>query len=1820
MDFFLKFLILAFKAKTQLKKSSFTVFSLLSVLLLTSNYSNAQGTSCLTATPITVNGACASGTITDTTQDLPNIGGSCAATFNREGWYTFNVAGGPLNITITGIGNNRNIYLQLISTTGSCAGLTQINCANTTTTNGTQTETISTSLATGTYYIKVANVGSNGNLTLTSLCVTSSVPCTTPASQASSFSLGTITSTAIPASFSGTADGYLVIRSLTNTPPSQPVNGTTYSAANIATLGAGLTFVQSSSSTSIAGTGLAGNTQYYYFIYAYNNTSCSGGPLYNALGPLTGNGITCPAVPNAVTTSGITINGANLNWTAPTGGSASAITYTVQVTTDAGYTTNISGSPFTIVAPTTTLNLTGLNSSTTYYYRILAKNSCSSAYVTGSFTTLTVAPANNLCSNATSLPCTTSNLAGTTVGTSSIVNNSGCSLADYGVWYTFTGDGNQTTISVTTTSFDIEMAISSGSCASQTNISCQDSALSSGTETYTFTTTVGVNYYVYVAYWLTGGTSTGTFTISRTCTTPFNPCASIPTIASCGTATSATITSGIGAYNTSSCGFSTPGNEQLYTFTPTITGNYAIQQTSSFSSIDYQFKPVSSGCNATGWTCISALTGSSLSTFFTLTAGTPYYLLLDPESSSGGSVNFTLNCPIVAPTNDDCSGAITLTANSTCSYSTYTNSGATASSGVPAPGCANYAGGDVWFSVVVPSNGTINVDTQTGIMTDGGMALYSGTCGSLTLLACDDDSSANGLMPYLTQTGLTPGQTVYIRMWEYGNDNNGTFGICVTSPIPPSNDNCIGATTLTVNPTITCTINTNGTTLGSTQSQVGCTGTADDDVWFQFTATDASHTITVTPTTLSNAVFQVFSGTCSGLTSMTCINNTTGTAVETTTLTGLTIGTTYTIRVYSNANGSGQGTFSICITTPCTPGNGNGLSSMACPTNVAGGLGLSGADPNPILNCNASTCTTLEANYIQLGQTTTYTAQSIPYNPPYQYGCLQNSVSINIDDVWSSSIALPFNFCYYGNTYSSCLIGSNGTITFDQTSNTPGGYSTWSFSNNLPSTSLFLNTIFGAYHDIDPSVGGEVGYELVTMPSGCRALVASWSDIPMFSSTCNSLLYTGMIVLYENTNIIEVYMKEKRVCASWNSGNAVVGLQNANGTQAVVAPNRNSLDPDWTTFNEAWRFVPSGTSITSITWYQGAGTTGPVVGNTSTITVCPSATTTYTAKVTYTFCNGTTLDITDPTTITISNRKTWNGTVDTDWNKANNWTPVGIPNGSDCVIIPITANNPIISGSGYNGLAGTLSVLNGATLTVNSNNNITVTDWVTVEPTGTFLINNTASLIQINSTTNTGNITYKRNASIRNLDYVYWSSPVANFNVSNIAAPLVLGPIYRWNTTVANPNGGQGNWESATGNTMTAGKGYIARGPSSFSATVPSTLNGIFTGVPNNGIITFPISRGTDTNTAYHTGTNGTEINNYSDNWNLVGNPYPSAIRGSQFLFDNNTKIEGNIKLWTHGTLPSQIASPFYNTFTYNYSPGDYLTYNFTGTSCCPAANADLFIGAAQGFFVQMKDGPAASDVVTFNNNLRSYTYDNSSFYRFSNLNATNTTFNVNTIERNRIWLDLINTNNQSDRTLFGYIEGATMGRDSFFDSNTLNTGSMSIYSLTSNTDKYLIQGRELPFDVNDEVPIGIHIQTAGSYSIAIAGVDGLFNSQNIYLRDKLLDITYDIKAAPYRFYTSAGTINERFKIVYLNNVLAASNHSFDTSVRVYAKEFITINSTLEPIDSVTVFDILGRKLGHYTNVESNEFTITNLEKNNTALLIQVKLKNGITITQKVIF
>lgn len=499
---------------------------------------------------------------------------------------------------------------------------------------------------------------------------------------------------------------------------------------------------------------------------------------------------------------------------------------------------------------------------------------------------------------------------------------------------------------------------------------------------------------------------------------------------------------------------------------------------------------------------------------------------------------------------------------------------------------------------------------------------------------------------------------------------------------------------------------------------------------------------------------------------------------------------------------------------------------------------------------------------------------------------------------------------------------------------------------------------------------------------------------------------------------------------------------------------------------------------------------------------------------------------------------------------------------------------------------------------------------------GTLSVANNGSLVQVNDdAVNTGAISYERIASLRRTDYVYWSSPIENYNINSVSPSTPTNFIWKWNTTVTNSNGGLGTWTSAAGNTMGAGEGFIVRGPNTFDDASLQSLTVTFSGgKPNNGIVAVPIARGamTAATLGSYSSANGVPFTVNDDNWNLIGNPYPSSIRALDFL-NANTNIEGAVRLWSHGTLPAAITNPFYGSYQYNYTVSDYIVYNGTGTVSGPAG-FNGYIAGGQAFFVLMNEGTAATSTVQFTNLMRSRTYDNSQFYK--NSGPAN---NVGE-EKSRIWVDLVNSNQQSVRTLIGYVDGATIGRDRVFDAFAPMASSQGIYSLVDN-EHLLIQGRPTPFDENDTVHLGVTIPQSGEYKVAIAATDGLFvENQNIYLEDKVLGIIHDLKSAPYSFLADAGTFNDRFILRYTTTTLSNPEFDLSNTVLIVANESnVIVRSANENISSIEVYDLLGRRILTKKNENSTEVSFAKQNIKNQAVIVKVKLENGEVVTKKIV-
>lgn len=276
---------------------------------------------------------------------------------------------------------------------------------------------------------------------------------------------------------------------------------------------------------------------------------------------------------------------------------------------------------------------------------------------------------------------------------------------------------------------------------------------------------------------------------------------------------------------------------------------------------------------------------------------------------------------------DGCTSATTLSVAPTCSSPI---SGTTIGATQTFTGCAGNADDDVWYQFVATSTShQINVIPSASM--DAVVQLFSGVCSSLTSIVCRDEG-LSGDQETITSYGLTIGATYRIRVYHYGTGSgSGTFTICLTNPPPaPSNDNCAGATSLLVNTTCTATLGNSG---GATQSIAGCAGNADDDIWFSFTATNNVQTVTVAPVSGSlDLVLQVYSGTCGGLVSVTCVDATFTGGNEVANLVGLIVGQVYYVRAHDYYAGT-TGTFNICVvgTASSVPTNDNPCSAIALP-------------------------------------------------------------------------------------------------------------------------------------------------------------------------------------------------------------------------------------------------------------------------------------------------------------------------------------------------------------------------------------------------------------------------------------------------------------------------------------------------------------------------------------------------------------------------------------------------------------------------------------------------------------------------------------------------------------------------------------------------------------------------------------------------------------------------------------------------------------------------------------------------------------------------
>jgi parallel beta-helix repeat protein len=264
------------------------------------------------------------------------------------------------------------------------------------------------------------------------------------------------------------------------------------------------------------------------------------------------------------------------------------------------------------------------------------------------------------------------------------------------------------------------------------------------------------------------------------------------------------------------------------------------------------------------------------------------------------------------------------------------------------------------------------------------------------------------------------------------------------------------------------------------------------------------------------------------------------------------------------------------------------------------------------------------------------------------------------------------------------------------------------------------------------------------------------------------------------------------------------------------------------------------------------------------------------------------------------NTRSWTGTNSSDWNTADNWDPASVPTSDNEVIITTNGTAPVIA-LGTEASCNTLSVNTGATLTVQSGGSLTTSGTITNNGTLTIASDATGNGSLIMNGTASGPITAERyiagHGGTADAGWHLIGSPVNNMAIAGSWIPASgSDDLYAW----SEPEYLWLNYHQGDITNFLNGVGYLV--------AYQSTTIHSFSGTPNTGDVTVTLSW-TD------------RVDDTEEGWNLLGNPYPSAL------------------IWGTGwdLANVQATAQVFNSSAKTYD----------------AINADGIIPANQGFFVQ---------------------------------------------------------------------------------------------------------------------------------------------------------------------------------------------------------------------------------------------------------------------------
>ena len=553
-------------------------------------------------------------------------------------------------------------------------------------------------------------------------------------------------------------------------------------------------------------------------------------------------------------------------------------------------------------------------------------------------------------------------------------------------------------------------------------------------------------------------------------------------------------------------------------------------------------------------------------------------------------------------------------------------------------------------------------------------------------------------------------------------------------------------------------------------------------------------------------------------------------------------------------------------------------------------------------------------------------------------------------------------------------------------------------------------------------------------------------------------------------------------------------------------------------------------------------------------------------------------------TISVSEACSWNGATSTDWATGSNWSTGAAPTSSDVVLVNGTfTNEPLISSS-TDGVAKTVIVASGNTLTIDETSSLMVSNDFT--NSGTVTLNSTAddfSSLLVEGTA-TGDITYNRYVNVYDdtagggWDLV--CSPVnmtiADFITANGANIQVLGDDYAFSQY----DNALGQWvryatASQTGS-FTAGQGY------SMATTTGSTV--AFTGTMQTTDQSINII-------------NNNGLNGVGRRWNLVSNPFPSYIAGNAAA--GTAAGTTNFMNANAAVIDSEFLA------VYGWNGSSYDIYNNLSGAFSMAPGQGFWVAAANttdtalSFTADMRTNSGTGDFVSGPQLL---TY--------------------------HVALKLFNGETERATTDFYFRDGLTLDLDPGYDAAAFNqsTKLSSRLAMGSQETAFGINAMDMDAMQNTRVPLEIRQNAGQTFRVSMADMD-LPEDIYVYLEDTLNGTLTSLKDQDFELEAQSDLSGvDRFFIVFKSNSVLSNGDTLGLSaLNVYKannESFVTIagiTPELEKLD-VTIYSILGQTVREKSlNPATATQRVSTQGLSSGLYMVQIKSGNQTTVKKVII-